>query len=337
MKTSAFRCVSVAYAAENLKLGSDTLEVYPAEMLPFVDGELTSEFDTFEESMPDADGVVKESFVHMTNTVSAKWLPFGGNQNTPPNIRRGMRLELYAVADLNDQYYWRYSGIDNHLMRLETVLWAFSNTRDESTTELNANNSWFVEISTHNKTITVQTNKSDGEPFSHTLQLDASYGRLVYKDDIGQVVEVDSPEHRIYMENTDGSYIDMEKTHLRVHTDDTIEMSTTDMEITTENLVAHAKSAIFNFDQWVCNGSSLLVNHPSVFSTVVTVQGLFSAIGGTMMTGGGGSGAGVQIQSNVQVKGNTALLGLLTNNGVNVSSTHRHTGAQAGTPVSPPY
>lgn len=338
MKTSVFRMVSVGYAAENLDLESDVLKVYPAELLPFADGELTGDYSEFTESMPDGDGVVKESFVHTSNTVSSKWLPFGGNQISPPNVRRGMRIELYQSADNNDQYYWRYSGIDNHLMRLETVIFAFSNTRDESTTKLTPENSWFLEVSTHTKTVTLQTNKSDGEPYAYTFQLDASYGRFVFKDDDGQIIEQDSPERRLYMTNKDGSYIDMEKTHLRVHTDDTIDMSTTDMTVDTTTLTANAKTAVFNFDDWTCNGSSLLVNHPSVFSTVVTIQGLLSAIGGTMMTGGGGGGgSGVQIQSNVDIQGNTATRGTLTNNGVNVGSSHVHASSAPGAPTSTPF
>lgn len=338
MKSSVFRMASVGYAAENVKLGSDTLHVYPAELLPFVDGELTADGADETESMPDADGVVRESFVHITNTVKAKWLPFGGNQLTPPNVRRGMRLELWQSADNNDQYFWRYSGIDNHLMRLETVLFAFSNTRDESVTELTPDNSWFFEVSTHTKTITLQTNKNDGEPFAYTFQLDASYGRIVLKDDDGQVIVFDSPERRMRLLNKDGSYIDMEKTHLRIHTDDTIDMSTTDMTIDTKTLTANAQTAVFNFDDWTCNGASLLVNHPSVFSTIVTIQGLLSAIGGTMMTGsGGGGGAGVQVKSDVKVEGNTSTLGMLTNNGTNVGSTHRHTTTSPGLPTSTPF
>ena len=56
MDKSKFVVRSVGYAAANLPLDSKILEVHPAEYLGFVDGEITSDVEEFEQKGVDASG-----------------------------------------------------------------------------------------------------------------------------------------------------------------------------------------------------------------------------------------------------------------------------------------
>lgn len=337
MKFSAFRMVSVGYAAENLALDESELEVFPAELLPFTDGEISSETTRLTQTMRDGDGNEYSVTANLSNTIRAKWLPMGGNQITPPNIRRAMRVELWQSGDDAGEYYWRYSGIDNHLMRLETVVLAFSNTRDESVTALTADNSWYIEISTHSKAITVKTNKSDGEQYAYTFQIDAAGNQVTLEDDDGQTIKLDSKERRIFAVNKDQSIVDVNKTKIFVKSKDEINMDTKTMNIQTENLNATAKNAVFNFDNWICNGNTLQVNHMSTFTNLVNTLALLTMSGGfaAIPGGGGGSGAGGSITVPLKVVAPVDTTGPLMNNGKVVGSPHTHTSTSPGSPTSP--
>jgi len=60
----------------------------------------------------------------------------------------------------------------------------------------------------------------------------------------------------------------------------------------------------------------------------VTVHGLLTVAGGMAISGGSGTTAA--ITGNVTVNGNVSNTGTLQNNGVNVGSTHVHSGVQTG-------
>lgn len=335
MKASVFRMVSVGYVASNLPLGETALEVYPAELLPFVDGELTSNVAEMTAAMKDGDGVDFQVKANYSNTVKAKWLPIGGNQLTAPNVRRGMRVELWQSSDDNNEYYWRYSGIDNYLMRLETIVWAFSNTRDESVTELTPDNSWYIEISTHTKTITLQTNKNDGEPFAYTFQLDAKNGNFIFKDDDGQEMHLQSKEKRLYAKNKDGSIVDINKKKINMFAQDEINAETKTMNIQTETFNATAKTAVFNFDNWICNGNTMTVAHQTTINNIATVMGLLTMAGGLAAIPGGAGAPMASINIPLKATQPVETTSLLTNMGKIVGAPHTHVSGGPGSPTSP--
>lgn len=198
-----WRVVSRGIAAENLRLDSKLLEVYCPELSGFADGEITS--FTKEDKVDGIDDLGRHYSISITtqNTIQCQWKPNGDNRITPPNIRRGERVEVWQYADA-DKYYWAVTGEDNHLRRLETVTHAYSNTKDESTEELTKENSYWHQIDTHNKVITLQTSKSDGEPFLHSVQIDAKNGVFHYRDDAGNYIQVESHGNVITVENGNG-------------------------------------------------------------------------------------------------------------------------------------
>ena len=207
---SLFHIHSFGYAAENKDIESFDLEVWPVETLSYIDGELTSFKDILKSEGEDAFGNKYAVEVKSSNTIKATWIPFGSNRRTPPDVRRGERLLIWRYGDV-DRYYWSTCGLDDVLRRLETVVYAWSNTRDESVKILDETNTYYFQISTHLKLVTFSTSKSDGEPYVYTIQINTKKGYLIVTDDIGNRIEMDSGEKIIEVENADGTKYVLDK------------------------------------------------------------------------------------------------------------------------------
>ena len=271
---------SIGYAAVNLELGSKELEVFPAEEFGYTDGEITDERETLEEGGIDAKGNSYIDSIETSNTLLASWMPFVSNRHTAPNVRRGERVILLQYAD-DDKYYWTTMGLDEHLRRRETIIYHISNTTDESTTALNSDNSYSIIFSTHTKEITLQTTKSDGEPFYYILKIDTKNGLFVVTDDINNQISIESEAKRITLVNADGASVTLDKKNINLDAPDTITMK--------------AKS-------------------------IVTISDTHSITSNTY----------VNNSSKYNVLGSSNFTGTITNNGVNISSTHTHGGIKSG-------
>lgn len=238
-----WRVVSRGFAANNVELDSNILEVYCPELTGFADGEINS--DTKELTTQGMDDKGKNYTVKIVtaNTVKAKWKPNGTNRITSPDVRRGERVEVWQYADA-DMYYWSTTGEDDNLRRLETVTHVFSNTKDENTKELTKENSYAMTVSTHQKKVEFSTSKSDGEPFNHTLQLDTKIGLFTYKDDIGNIIQVNSDANQIFIENADGSKVVMDGGKISVTAPASIDLNAPTVTINGENFISNAHTRL---------------------------------------------------------------------------------------------
>lgn len=238
---SKLRAVSEGVVSENKALSENRISVVPIELACGVMGDLIDEIDELETSGVDIDGKEYTVTLKTSSSIIATWLPMGSNRVTPPNVRRGMRVRLYQFADV-DHYYWTSMGLDDDLMRLETVIYAWSATSDEKA-ELNLmENMYSVEISTHNKAFTLRTSKANGEPFGYVIQLNAAKGIFVVADDIGNVTELNSAEHKIKSINADQTMVELIKKVANVYAKDEVN-STCDGSTTVKtktNLTADA-------------------------------------------------------------------------------------------------
>lgn len=222
---SKFRFYSSGLVAENKKLTSNEIEVTPVEDFTSLDGEITSNIVDYKSTGVDANGRTYTSNVKTKITIKAQWLPMGNsNRITSPDVRRGELVMIYQFGD-SDKYYWTTLKQDNNLRKLETVIYAFSGTTNESET-LNADNSYYLEISTHTKLVTFHTSKSNGEPYSYTVQINTGSGNILVTDDIGNIIELNSKEDRVYMKNSSGSTIDITKDKIFGSADSLIELKT---------------------------------------------------------------------------------------------------------------
>lgn len=218
-KISKLQFYSLGIVANNKKLSDFIIEVTPVEEFPMLDGEITDNVDNYQTEFNDAKKVPFKVDIKTTVSIKAKWLPINNsNRRTAPDVRRGEHVVLYRFAD-TDEYWWNTLKNDNTLRRLETVIYSFNNLRTENTKD-GADTSYWLEVSTHKKLMHVHTSKNDGEPFSYDVQINAKEGNFVITDDIGNYIVVDSAEKTIHLQNTVGSFVDINKSHITIQATD---------------------------------------------------------------------------------------------------------------------
>jgi hypothetical protein len=219
--SSAFKQYAFGKAANNKELNSNLLEVTPIEILPLLNGRLNTETEELTYEGVNAEGISEKLTINIKSSITCKWLQWGSNRDTAPDVRRGERIMIYRYADSVDQFYWVPTGLDEHLRRLETVVWLFSADPDGLSDEgKTAENSYSISVSTHSKQITIQTVKLNNEPYAYTIQINADYGALVFQDDVGNYIQLDSPETKITLMNADTTEVSLDKKNLYMYAPD---------------------------------------------------------------------------------------------------------------------
>lgn len=321
MEITKLHIYGLGIVAVNKPLTSKDIEVTPIEDLPFLDGEISDNVSIFESSGKTKDGSTYTTSIDVTATIRATWLPIGiSNRVTPPDVRRGEKVVIYRYGE-TDRYYWTTLEYDMKLRKLETVIFAFSNTQVEAK-EGTADSTYFFEVSTHKKLVTFHTSKSDGEPFSYTFQFNTKDGNWIVQDDIGNLISVDSANVRIEVKNADGSHVDLDRKDIKVYAPNNIELRAENkidiiagnsVNVKTTEITTQADTTLNTVPETTTTGNCLIQQNLTV-SLVTTTSGLQSI-------SSGGSGRGpisgskidadeIDIDGTLQVNG-TATVGKL--------------------------
>ena len=222
MAISELKIYSIGTAAENKKLGLRVLEVTPIEDSPMLDGEINSDKVSDTVQSEDAKGGKYNVKTTTANSIPATWLPIGsGNRHTAPDVRRGEMVVLYRYSD-EDKFFWTTLHDDLALRKLETVVYAWSGTKDEDVTEVTAASHYFMEVSTHKGQINLQTSKANGEFCAWNIQLNTKEGFFQIKDDVGNVFHFDAQEKQLSMLNADGTYLEINKQNMTLNVPETL-------------------------------------------------------------------------------------------------------------------
>lgn len=225
MKPSCFVPYSFGYAIANKEPGSNQLMVLPVEHFPAMDGEINSTMDTLEVSGVSPEGKAYSAKSNSSTGIPCEWLPFGSNRATAPDVRRKERVLIYRWADL-DRYFWVSLGLDEHLRRLERVLWVFNANPDpDAADSIDFKSSYYFEVSTRDRLVTFATSKANDEPFAYTVQINTAVGHLIMGDDDGNFVELVSKDSEIRAHNKYGTLIELMKKVLNVFAPDSITMT----------------------------------------------------------------------------------------------------------------
>lgn len=233
--------VSLGQVAAHKVLNSVEIEVYPIEHSPIASGELNSTQGEYKATVSSKAGATNESVVATSATWKAEWLPIGdSNRQTAPDVRRGELVMIYQFAD-RDKYYWATLASDLNFRKLETVVWAFSATKEEGATP-NSDNCYFIEISTHKGLIHIHTTQKNGEYCGYDIQLNTKEGRFVIADTVGNELLLDSTENQFRLTNASGSVIDLHKLILSMKMAEKISMQTKNYEVNAENMSMSGKA-----------------------------------------------------------------------------------------------
>lgn len=235
MDATCFKIVSIGIVAENKSMvnmdGSwnHVVDVTPIESMNMLDGEIKSNPEMVENKGVDRNGQQFGSAVAVDQTVKATWLPLGTNRVTSPDVRRGERVYLWQAAD-DDKYYWTISGLDDDKRRLETAVFAFNGS--PSAGGLDLNNCYYFEVSTHNKTITLETSTANGESHRYLLQINAAESVITIQDDAGNYFQLDTDEHKLILQNQDGCHVILDKTKIDIKAIDELHLDVGATQVT---------------------------------------------------------------------------------------------------------
>jgi len=242
MQASVFRTVGQGRVDSNKPIVNEDgsickdIEIIPTEWIGMRDGEMTQNASVMEYETKDQDNNVVKGGIMGANTIKATWLPGAtSNRLTPPDVRRGVRVEILQAAD-EDKYYWRDMGLDHNLFKLETLIIGISNTQDEGDTELKPENMYWIEFSTHSKRLAFATSKSDGEPFAYEMYFDTKNGEFNLTDDIGNFINLVSKLSLIHAQNNKGTFFKLDQKDIKMFApQDLIADIARDLKITAGN------------------------------------------------------------------------------------------------------
>lgn len=303
---------SIGIAAENKGLTSRELMVSPTELNPTADGEIT--FNPTERVFSGVDRNGEEYSVTATedNALPAEWLPMGSNRVTPPDIRRGEPIALYRLGD-TARYYWRCMGLRDDLRRLETVIYAFNGTPDNNSQELNLDNCYFFEVSTHNRTITMGTSQKNNEAVKYAAQFDAGNGKFTVEDNLGNFMHLDSTNVLWELHNADGTKCRLDRKNIFLDAPDSIYASAKNLiRMSAQNIQLLAGSGIelkagnsiyAEAPDITAKASQVTLDTPQTTMTGNASTGGNMKVGGSISTGTGGGGGNATIGGSADIQG----------------------------------
>ena len=281
--SSAFKLYSFGIAAENKVLSSNELWVVPIEVFPAMEGELGEEISELKHKGVNSFDEPYEVTVKHGQAIPCKWLQWGSNRKTAPDVRRGERILIYRVADGDEEFYWVCPGLDDHLRRLETVLWLFNANPDGlSDQKSDIDSSYAIEFSTHKKLLTLKTTMLNGEPFTHVLQLNTGTGAFTYSDNIKNFVEVDSRSKKITLHNAAGTYWQLNDKDLIGHAERDLTVDAVrNMSFTCENYTvkANAKFTVNAKSAKISAPDGIELDGPVTCKKTLKVEGKTTASG----------------------------------------------------------
>ncbi len=310
-QTSNLRFYSMGIVAANKALSSKVIEVTPIEHLPFVNGQLTNTGTNVSTQGIDASGAAYSTQVATSVTIQATWMPEGdANRQTAPDVRRGEYVKLYQFADA-DKYYWTTSGLPAQ-RKLETVVHAYSGSSDEGA-DLDATNSYYKEVSTHQGMITWHTSNANGEFTTYDIQLNAKAGRFVMQDGVGNSLIIDSTQNMFQFQNANGSLLQVLADAMTFTAPKSIAMNTKDMTINSSN-------------SFKLQTTTATIQATTTHNGDFTENGAFQ-LNGNMTTAANAGGVGsagtgqIKIAGNMELDGSATMTGTVTATVINASQS----------------
>jgi len=183
---------SLGIVVRDIKLGEDTIDVYPIEKLPDAKEDLTENKNPLIVELKDNCGNKETIIIHREQVIKAKWLSINQyNRMTPPTIRKGEFVLLYRFSNA-DIFYWDTLFNDPRMRKEEVVVHAFS---DKPEMDLNEtlDNMYYIKVDTKNKEIHFHTTDKYGEACTYDITLNTKEGTLILKDGLGNTITLNSP------------------------------------------------------------------------------------------------------------------------------------------------
>lgn len=198
LPSSSLRFYSIGIVAVTKDPGSDVAKIWLTEVHPFENGDISKLYKKIDVTTVNLKGVKEKAEFEGRAYIEASWLPLSNsNRISSPDVVANETVIVLMFAD-DQKYYWTTMFREPILRRLENVLYGFSNLATGiGKKAFDRLSSYWFEVSTRNKHITLQTSKSDGEPFSYTIKIDTRRGIVDIKDDVGNSWQLNSASGEI--------------------------------------------------------------------------------------------------------------------------------------------
>lgn len=247
--------LGIGIVAENKPRDTDIVEVWPLEIIPEFNDDVTPATEDYVVTAVDCLHQPYKVTLKRGATIPCTWIR-ETNRKTSPDVRRGERVEIYRVGD-SEQYYWRSCGRDDHLRRLETIIITASDIPVNDNSELDDTNTWSIELNTHEGHLTIRTTMSNGEVAAWTIQADGADGKFTVEDQKGNHVFIDSPNDHIQLKNAAESFLELNKKNITAECLETFRLKCKDAVIDTQTTKwTNAKSWALDTDTYTVNAGA---------------------------------------------------------------------------------
>lgn len=299
MELSQLHMHSLGLVSRVKEFGTSEIKVIPIEVRLAAQEEIVA--STYEQTAAFATHDGEDNIkVSTDNSVVADWLNTNSNRTTAPDVRRGDLVMIYRLGNTETYFWMDYNN--KNVKRLETVVYAFSADANNPLNK-DLSNAYFLEISTHNKAITLRTSQANGEPFGYEIQLNTDQGSFVIVDTAGNTAWIDSANTCIGAVNANGTSLMLDKKNINMVAPDSIsvkanntislvckDFSLTAKESVTVNTktvdITSSDSITFQCNKFQSTSSTNVYTCPDT-----TFTGLVKAAGVSVVPGAGGAGA----------------------------------------------
>lgn len=332
MITSELRFYSFGIVAEDKKRNTDRVYIIPIEVNFINPTKIKLQEEEASVTHNTLRGVdnVKTT---VSNALPCRWLKFNSNRVVCPDVMAEDQVLIYRLGD-TDIYYWQDLNTAN-VKRLETVTWAI-NADPNGKTKDDLSNAYWISWSSHDKHITIQTSKANGEPYAYTVQINTGDGNLTITDDVDNAYYIDSANTVVGMQNANGTYFKLDNNimygyapdAMHFHAVNTVSFKTKDFKLTCDTYNAEAsksytiKTSTYKLTcdsytaeasgaykikcgNFECEAGDVKFKSPmSKFTGIVTCAGL--------AVGGGGSESACVVKGDMDVDGAVTITKSLT-------------------------
>jgi len=197
---SLLKTVSVGIVARDILEDDLYVDVYPIELHPGRDGELTR-VTKHKNVITDTYDNIEHLNVTQTDLIKARWLPDGDtNRLEPPTVCKGETVRLLRYSD-TDVYYWTTLYNQLELRKLEKRTMVVSNKASILVpVEDLLKHSYYTTVDTINKIVHLHTSTTDGEYTSYDITIDTKEGMLEITDGKGNRIFLESQDDRMTIE-----------------------------------------------------------------------------------------------------------------------------------------
>ena len=197
IKESSFKPYAIGIVAEDIEENSNTIKVYPQELLTnTVDADIST-IKTTTTNSRSSSGKEESIVVDKSSIILAKWLPKGNdNRITAPMVCKGETVQLYNFAG-TDEYYWTTLDNEMDLRKNEKATYYFSNKREIDSSGNLIYKGYHFTVDCINKFIRLFTSNNDEEFTTYDLKINTKEGVISIIDGKNNFIKLFSQEDKL--------------------------------------------------------------------------------------------------------------------------------------------